>query len=234
MPQLHPHHYTLAAVAVLAFALSGTSALAQNPDEYKGDPYTLGTCPVSGSELGSMGNPILLNHEGRDIRFCCAGCPPKFKSDPLQFLSKIDSLMIEAQMGHYPLDTDVVSGDPLGDAPVDIIHYNRLLRFSSHMSAQKFHRKPGEYIAKLDKAVIAKQLESYPLKTCVISGEPLTVMGDPIQLVAANRLVQFCCAGCVNKFWEDPHGAFLKIDGGHAGKEGSDTKKKKKATVTSD
>ncbi len=224
----HPHHYTLAAVAVLAFALSGASVPAQNPDDYKGDPYTLSACPVSGLELGSMGDPILFNHEGRDIRFCCPGCPPKFESDPGQFLSKIDSLMIEAQKGHYPLDTDVVSGDPLGDAPLDVIHNNRLIRFSSQRNAQKFYRKSDKYIAKLDEAVIAKQKESYPLDKCVITGEPLTTMGEPAEVVAANRLVLFCCAGCGNRFWKDPHGTFSKIDGGHVPKsgEGSDHKMK--------
>ncbi len=223
MPHLHLRNFVLALLAVFIFALAGGPAVAQSADDYKGDPYTIGVCPVSGEVLGSMGDPILLNHEGRDIRFCCAGCPPKFKSDPGQFLSKIDDLMIEAQKGYYPLDTDIVSGDALGDAPVDIVYNNRLVRFSSQMSAQKFHRDPGTFLAKLDEAVIAKQVEGYPLDTCVISGEPLTVMGEPIQLVAANRLVQFCCAGCVDKFWKDPHGTFQKIDGGTAGsEEGSD------------
>ena len=230
MPRSHPRTYALALLAACIFALAAGPALAQSADDYKGDPYTIGVCSVSGQPLGSMGDPFLLNHEGRDIRFCCAGCPPKFKSDPAQFLSKIDALMIEAQKGHYPLDTDIVSGDPLGDAPVDMIHYNRLVRFSSQMSAQKFYRDPDKFIAKLDKAVIAKQMDSYPLDTCVISGEKLTVMGEPIQLVAANRLVQFCCAGCVDKFWKDPHGTFQKIDGGtasagHSDEEGSDEKK---------
>ena len=113
----------------------------------------------------------------------------------------------------------------MGDSPIDIIHNNRLVRFSSQMSAQKFYRDPGKIIAKIDEAVIAKQVDSYPLDTCVISGEKLTVMGEPIQLVAANRLVQFCCAGCVDKFWKDPHGTFQKIDGGTAGsEEGNDQK----------
>ncbi len=229
MPHLHSRNYALPLLAAFIFALAAGPALAQSADDYKGDPYTIGVCPVSGEALGSMGDPILLNHEGRDIRFCCAGCPPKFKSDPGQFLSKIDDLMIEAQKGHYPLDTDIVSGDPLGDSPIDIIHNNRLVRFSSQMSAQKFYRDPDKIIAKLDEAVIAKQVDSYPLDTCVIAGESLTAMGEPIQIVAANRLVQFCCAGCVDKFWKDPHAAFQKIDGGaagagHGGEEGSDHK----------
>lgn len=222
----HPHYYTLTAVTVLALALVATSAFAQKPDEYKGDPYTLGVCAVSGEKLGAMGDPVLLNHEGRDIRFCCAGCPPKFEKDPGQYLSKVDALMVKAQKGHYPLDTDVVSGEPLGDVPVDVIHNNRLLRFSSQTNAQKFSGKADEYLAKLDKAVIAKQKESYPLDKCVITGEALTTMGEPAELVVANRLVLFCCAGCGNRFWKDPHGNLSKIDSGHVPEsaEGSDHK----------
>ncbi len=226
MLRSHVPQFTLAALVALSFAFAGSSAIAQSADDYKGDPYTLGVCSVSGEALGSMGDPILLNHEGRDIRFCCAGCKPKFENNPAKALSKIDAMMVEAQKELYPFDTDVVSGAALGDAPVDVIHYNRLVRFSSQMSAQKFMKDSDKYIAMLDKAVIAKQLESYPIDKCVISGEALDVMGDPIQLVAANRLIQFCCTGCVETFWKSPHTAFQMLDAGKAG-EGSDSKKKK-------
>lgn len=225
------HHHRIALIlGVCALTLVGTLAIAQNPDEYKGDPYTLDVCSVSGEKLGTMGDPFLLNHEGRDIRFCCAGCKPRFENDPSEFLSKIDALMISAQKGHYPLDTDIVSGDALGDAPIDIVHNNRLVRFSSQMSAQKFYRSSEKYLAKLDEAVIAAQQDTYPLDTCIISGEKLTVMGEPIQLVAANQLVQFCCAGCVAQFWKNPVASLQKLHGGpgagHAtgDDEGSDHK----------
>jgi len=218
--------YSAVALAVCAIALLGSSAGAQDAEDYKGDPYTLRVCPVSGSPLGSMGTPILLNHAGRDIRFCCAGCTPKFDAEPAKYISKIDALMVEAQTPLYPLDTDVVNDAPLGDEPVDVVHNNRMVRFSSQMSAQKFFRAPEQYLAKLDEAVIASQIDSYPLTTCVIAGEALDTMGEPLKIVAGNRLVQFCCAGCESKFWKNPQKALAKLDGGAAGEEeeGSDEK----------
>lgn len=46
------------------------------------------TCPVSGQKLGSMGAPIVVQHEGREIRLCCAGCVRAFKANPAKYLTK--------------------------------------------------------------------------------------------------------------------------------------------------
>jgi hypothetical protein len=53
------------------------------------------TCPVSGKELGSMGEPFVYVHKeeckpDREVRFCCKGCLPRFKKDPAQYLAKLD------------------------------------------------------------------------------------------------------------------------------------------------
>ena len=53
-------------------------------------PYRLETCPVSGEKLGSMGEPVVIQHEGREIKFCCDSCVPKFKKDPVKYLEKLD------------------------------------------------------------------------------------------------------------------------------------------------
>lgn len=53
-------------------------------------PYPLDTCLVSGEKLGSMGEPIIINHEGHEIKFCCDSCVPKFEKDPAKYLSKLD------------------------------------------------------------------------------------------------------------------------------------------------
>lgn len=53
-------------------------------------PYPLDTCLVSGEKLGSMGEPIVIIHEGQEIRFCCDACVPKFKKDPAKYLSKLN------------------------------------------------------------------------------------------------------------------------------------------------
>lgn len=53
-------------------------------------PYPLETCIVSGKPLGSMGEPVVIQHDGREVRFCCDHCIPKFRKNPEQFLSKLD------------------------------------------------------------------------------------------------------------------------------------------------
>jgi YHS domain-containing protein len=61
-----------------------------------------------------------------------------------------------------------------------------------------------------DAAAIAKQTESYPLKTCVVTGEGLDSMGKPYDMLHEGRLVRFCCKGCVKKFKADPE-KYLKL-----------------------
>lgn len=53
-------------------------------------PYPLDVCIVSGEKLGSMGEPITIIHEGREIKFCCDSCPPRFEEDPEKYLNKLD------------------------------------------------------------------------------------------------------------------------------------------------
>ncbi len=46
-------------------------------------------CPVTGAKLGSMGDPILVEVEGRKVWTCCAACPPKLKSSPARYLARL-------------------------------------------------------------------------------------------------------------------------------------------------
>jgi YHS domain-containing protein len=46
-------------------------------------------CLVSGEKLGEMGEPVVITHEGQQIKFCCKSCVPKFEKDPAKYLSKL-------------------------------------------------------------------------------------------------------------------------------------------------
>jgi YHS domain-containing protein len=61
-------------------------------------------------------------------------------------------------------------------------------------------------------AVVAEQLPTYPLDTCVVSGEPLAAMGKPVDFVHEGRLIRFCCPMCEKKFAADPAKYLAKID----------------------
>ena len=66
---------------------------------------------------------------------------------------------------------------------------------------------------------------TYPLTTCVVSGDKLEDgdMGPPINYVykqegKPDRLVRFCCKGCIKDFKKDPATYLKKIDDAYAAK----------------
>jgi hypothetical protein len=42
--------------------------------------------------------------------------------------------------------------------------------------------------------------KAYPLKTCLVSGNTLGSMGDPVTKVFDGQEIKFCCKPCVKKF----------------------------------
>lgn len=68
-----------------------------------------------------------------------------------------------------------------------------------------------------DAAQIEKARAAYPLKTCLVSGEALGAMGDAtgyIHRVAGqpDRVVFFCCDGCIDDFKKEPAKFLAKVD----------------------
>lgn len=63
----------------------------------------------------------------------------------------------------------------------------------------------------------AKGTDTYPLKTCVVSGEPLGSMGEFVAYTHSepgkpDRVVRFCCDGCIDDFKKEPAKFLKKID----------------------
>jgi len=46
-------------------------------------------CPVSDEPLGSMGAPLKVTVEGRDVFLCCEGCKKALEEDPQKYLAKL-------------------------------------------------------------------------------------------------------------------------------------------------
>ncbi len=112
--------------------------------------YPLNVCPISGEKLGEMGDPVVKEYEGREVKFCCKNCVGTFEKD-LKSSFKI-----------------------------------------------------------LDEKIVAATKDSYALTTCVVSGEALGGMGEPVTYMYKNQLVKFCCANCIETFEKDP-GKFLAM-----------------------
>lgn len=94
----------LAVTLILAFAAYGLAGCGQGheqgtpavktpeksaPLDPNAKPYPLKTCPVSGEELGKMGEPFRLTYKGQEIKLCCKGCEKDFNKEPEKYLQKI-------------------------------------------------------------------------------------------------------------------------------------------------
>lgn len=77
--------------AVLLAALVAVPALGAEEGAQKERPYPLTTCVVSGEDLGSMDDAIIIQHEGREVRLCCRNCVRKFQKDPARYMAKLDA-----------------------------------------------------------------------------------------------------------------------------------------------
>ena len=117
-----------------------------------------------------------------------------------------------------PHDPYTLSVDPLGDSlvnvdkPIAVVQDGRQLLFASEKNVHAFKQHPDKYLADVDALIIKQQAPTYPLSTCVVSGEKLGKMGKPIQRIIGNRLVAFCCPGCIGKAQKDPAQYLSKID----------------------
>jgi YHS domain-containing protein len=106
----------------------------------------------------------------------------------------------------YPVDYCIVSGEKLGKMgdPVVKAYDGREVHFCCNGCVKTFEKDKDKYLKKLDDAVVAANKNNYPLDICVVSGEKLGGMGDPVDFVYQNQLVRFCCSNCIKTFQKDP------------------------------
>ena len=91
-------------------------------------------------------NRVLGN---RLYRFCCKACIRRFKKAPEPYVTLLDERIIAAQSPGYPLSVCVISGRPLGEAPVEVVVANRLVRTCCKDCAASVRGNPATAIAKL-------------------------------------------------------------------------------------
>ncbi len=216
MPRCTSLNHSIISLFVVAFSGAAVAAAASDTDipapAYIPPAYPLSTCVVSGQPLGSMGEPVVIDYEGREVWFCCAGCEPQFRADPGKYLAKIDAAVIADQKPRYPLSHCMVMPDrSLDEQTLDYVHEGRLVRLCCEMCKDGFSADPQAYIDTLNRAVIEAQEPTYPLTTCVVSGDEL----DPqqaVDVVVGDRLVRLCCPGCMDTLKADPAAYLKKLD----------------------
>lgn len=185
------------------------AAKASATEKRVGDPYPFADCPISGAKLKDD-SPIKL-YDGREVRFCCAGCPDAFEKDLKSNLAKIDAKIIKDQAPLYPLTTSVVTGKDLPAKPVEFVHGNRLVRVGEEKEKTEFLKDPAKYLALLDKAVIERQGKDYPLAACLVTDESFEG-AKPADVVIAGRLARLCCKGCSKRLNKEPAKFIARID----------------------
>lgn len=187
--------------------------------------YPLDTCVITGEKLDDSAKSVLV--EGTLVRVCCGKCAKSVKASPADAIAKVKAAVIAEQLRSYPLDTCVVSGEPLGDKPANMVIGTRLVRTCCKNCVKLVNKDAAKYLAKVDTALIAAQIASYPTKACPVSGEALGSMGDPIDRLYGTKLVRLCCKGCIKSYDKDP-AKFAGIVYGRKGAASKPTSRKAK------
>lgn len=103
--------------------------------------------------------------------------PTKAETDRMSLVLRLPPANPAGFVGDpYPLDTCIVTGEPLGDHPVVLVLKNqtngleegRQLKFSSEEAKTKFLARSRDYLAELDERIIAKFAGLYPLDRDVV------------------------------------------------------------------
>jgi YHS domain-containing protein len=169
-----------------------------DPDLALAQVYLLGTCPVSSKGVNSMDDPASKVIDGREVMVCCPPCFGTIDKNAAKFNAKIDKKVTEQQLAK--------------GTPTNAVYGNRLMRFCCGGCAAFIIKDPvrlKKALQTLDAATIKKQLPTYTMTTCIVSGEPL---GDkPVNVVIGGQLVRLCCGGCEKKFRKNPRAFLSKL-----------------------
>lgn len=109
----------------------------------------------------------------------------------------------------YPLETCLVSGEKLGSMGEAFVfeHDGREVMLCCKSCKKDFDRDTKKLVAKFDEA--SKKVKKYPLKTCLMSGEP--VAEDGPAAVYKEQEFRFCCKDCKANFAKDPAKVAAKL-----------------------
>lgn len=142
-------------------------------------------CPIlADSRLGSMGVPVKLKLEGRDVFLCCPACKGGAEEDAPGTLAKVDKLLKRGP-----------------DKPAKATDGDR---------ADKQERTIASALAKLS-AEDRKLAEAQ--RFCpILPDSRLGSMGVPIKLTLEGKTAFLCCAACKGKATKDPAATLQKVD----------------------
>jgi hypothetical protein len=109
----------------------------------------------------------------------------------------------------YPLEKCLVSGEKLGSMgePVRVVIGDHEYLLCCKGCEKDLKANAKAFQDQHDAAW--KKVKSYPLQTCIVSGEKLGSMGKPVGFVHKRQEIRLCCKGCRKDFDKEP-AKFLK------------------------
>jgi hypothetical protein len=80
-----------------------------------------------------------------------------------------------------------------------------------HDHSKHDHGTPAAKSPETPAAPADSNAKPYPLKTCIVSGEELGKMGEPMRFTYKGQEIKLCCKGCEKKFHADADKFLEKI-----------------------
>ena len=106
----------------------------------------------------------------------------------------------------------------VGDNPTMKSLYSLVLALTLALAPIFAQAAKGDKAApQSESELIGKARAEYPLKTCLVSDEPLGSMGEATPYVhrvagKPDRVIFVCCEGCIDDFKADPAKYLKKVD----------------------
>lgn len=206
-------------IFTIAFAvLLATACEAQDESTSKMDQLRIAVqeiCPVSGAELGSMGQPIKVNVGDEFAFLCCKECQSR-KIDATHW-STIQTRIAKAQ-----------ATCPIMDKPVDAKMQSTVVSGQKIFVCcppciEKIEADPAAAIAKVrqsftkfiaaEKQAISDKLHAQAQGICPVSGKELGSKGEPVKVkVGSEEHAFLCCKDCVGKKLSSEHWKTIQVN----------------------
>lgn len=190
----------LMTVAAVAAGLFAASAQADKKEEGNKEAKFEATCPVSGKPAVKDSK---VKFAGKNVYFCCQGCPAAFKKDPKKFANQVNVQFLEtAQITQVGCP---FSGRAL-DKDATVALGKTKVAFCCPNCQGKAEDTPTAELA----ALVFKDFDKgFTLQTkCPVSGKPIVAA----QVVEHDKKkVYFCCPGCPGAFEANPDKFLAKL-----------------------
>lgn len=159
-------------------------------------------CPVSGAELGSMGEPVKIMAGEQAAYLCCQGC--RGKEISVEHWTAIQARIAKAQgicpIMEKPVDSSMES---------TVVEGRRIfvccppcipkIQEDPDASMEKVKSYYTKFIA-IEKQAGSDRLHAQAQGICPVSGQELGSMGAPVKVQVGEEEHAFlCCQGCVGK-----------------------------------